>query len=66
MRIKKFRTILSPININLKYYSKFKDPKFKYTIFITKEMLIRKGLKYTLSILKKQYKADIGDYKYWD
>jgi len=66
VRVRKPRTTLGPISTDLKYYSKFKDPKLERAICVAEEMLIRKGLKYTLGALRKRYEADAGDHEHWD
>ena len=66
VRVGKPGTILSPISTDLKYYSKFKDPELERAICVAEEMLIRKGLKYTLGALRKRYEADAGDHEHWD
>ncbi|OCL00812.1 uncharacterized protein K441DRAFT_691749 [Cenococcum geophilum 1.58] len=66
VRVRKPRTTLGPISTDLKYYSKFKDPKLERAICVAEEMLIRKGLRYTLGALRKRYEADAGDHEHWD
>lgn len=66
VRVRKPGTTLGPVSTDLKYYSKFKDPELERAICVAEEMLIRKGLKYTLGALRQRYEADAGDYEHWD
>ncbi|OCL03963.1 hypothetical protein AOQ84DRAFT_133346 [Glonium stellatum] len=65
IRVKKPRATLNPLSTDLKDYSGFKDPELERAICMAEELLIKKGLKYTLEALRDRYDADEGDHENW-